>query len=165
VSRRAFLALGSNLGDRQKYLRDAIARLSAADGVTLRRASSVCETEPVGVTDQPRFLNMVIEVEVADHLAPRDLLTLAKDTEEALGRVRREKWGPREIDIDVLLVNSEQADEAGLRLPHPEMWGRAFVVVPLAELAPDLLGPEGERAADIAARLEKAQGIHAKFRL
>jgi len=165
VSRRAFLALGSNVGNREQYLRDAVARLASATGVNFLRASSVYETEPVGIADQPRFLNMVIEIEVEDRVTTRDLLSLAKRIESDLGRVRREKWGPREIDIDLLLVGEEKADEADLKLPHPEMWERAFVVVPLAELAPELRAPSGESAAQVAERLRREQGIHGQIRL
>jgi 2-amino-4-hydroxy-6-hydroxymethyldihydropteridine diphosphokinase len=165
MSRRAFLALGSNLGDRMQYVRDAIARLSAAQGVNFLRASRVYETEPIGITGQPRFLNLVIEVELADNIGPRELLALVKRTETELGRTARERWGPREIDIDVLLVGEERVAEGDLELPHPRMWERAFVMVPLAELAPQLRGPRGESAAEIAARLAKEQAIYAQLQL
>ncbi len=146
MSRRAFLALGSNLGDRRQHLRDAIARLRATAGVNLLRLSRVYETEPVGVTEQPQFLNMVAEIEIADGISGRGLLEIVKAIELELGRIERERWGPREIDIDVLLVGEEQVKEADFELPHPRMWERAFVMVPLAELAPDLRGPGGETA-------------------
>ena len=163
--RLAYLALGSNLSDRETFLRSAIARLRDAPGVNFLRASSIYETEPVGVTDQPQFLNMVVEVEVEESVTPRHLLALAKRIEVEVGRTRRERWGPREIDIDVLLVGDEQISEDDFELPHPRMWERAFVMVPLAELAPDLRGPDGRRAADEAERLAREQGIHAAIRL
>lgn len=165
ADRRAFLALGSNLGDRAQYLREAVARLGAAEGIRRLRASSVYETEPVGVTDQPCFLNMVVEVEVDERVRARDLLALAKRIEADLGRTRRERWGPREIDIDVLMVGEEQVRDGDLEVPHPRMWDRAFVMAPLAELAPGLEGPRGERAAAIAARLQRGQKLHAKIQL
>ena len=165
MSRRAFLALGSNLGDRLQHLRDAIARLRATPGVNLRRLSRVYETEPVGVTEQPQFLNMVTEIEIADGISGRDLLRTVKAIESELGRIGRDRWGPREIDIDVLLVGEEQVKEADFELPHPRMWERAFVMVPLAELAPDLPGPGGKTAGEIAARLRQEQGIHADVQL
>jgi len=165
VTRRAFLSLGSNLGDRARYLCQAVARLSRAPGVNFVRASRVYETEPMGVTDQPRFLNMVIEVELGDRLSARDLLEVAKGVEAELGRVARERWGPREIDIDLLLVGEERVSDADLEVPHPRMWERAFVMLPLAELAPDLKGPTGESAATIAQRLREEQGIHAELQL
>jgi len=161
MSRRAFLGLGSNLGDRLQYLRDALARLRSAPGVNFVRASRVYQTDPVGVTEQPRFLNLVVEVEVADELTAREVLRLVKSIEAQLGRIKREKWGPREIDIDVLRVGDEQVKDEDFELPHPQMWQRAFVMVPLAELAPDLRGPGGERAAEIAARLRREQKVDA----
>ena len=165
MSRRAFLALGSNLGDRLQHLRDAIARLRATPGVNLRRLSRVYETEPVGVTEQPQFLNMVTEIEIADGISGRDLLRTVKAIESELGRIGRDRWGPREIDIDVLMVDDEQVKDGDFELPHPRMWERGFVMVPLAELAPELRGPSGETVAQIAARLREEQGVHADVRL
>lgn len=162
MSRRAFLGLGSNLGNRRRHLRAAIARLRAAESVNLVRASSVYETEPIGPVSQPRFLNMVVEIEVEDEVTSRDLLSLAKRIETDVGRTERERWGPREIDIDVLLVGDEQIHEEEIEVPHPRMWERAFVMVPLAELAPDLKGPRDETAAQIARRVQEEQGVHAK---
>ena len=165
MARVAYLALGSNLGDREAYLRAAIARLRMAPGVNFLRASSIYETEPIGVTDQPRFLNTVVEVEMGEEMSARDLLKIAKSIECELGRIERERWGPREIDIDVLMVDDEQVKDGDFELPHPRMWERAFVMVPLAELAPELRGPSGETVAQIAARLREEQGVHADVRL
>jgi len=163
MARVSYLALGSNLGDREGYLRAAIARLRAAPGVNFLRQSRVYETEPMGVTDQPPFLNMVVEVEVDDSVRPQHLLTLARAIEAEVGRRRRARWGPREIDIDILLVGDERVKENDFELPHPRMWERAFVLVPLAELAPDLTGPGGEAIATTAERLRKEQAIHASL--
>lgn len=165
MSRRAFLGLGSNIGDREGHLRGTIARLREAQGVNFRRASRVYETEPVGVADQPRFLNMVVEVEVEDEVKTRDLLRLVKRIEEEVGRTRRERWGPREIDIDVLLVEGERVEEEDFAVPHPRMWERGFVMVPLAELEPGLEGPGGETVERIAERLRKGQRIYADIHL
>lgn len=165
MSRRAFLALGSNVGDRLQHLRDAIARLRETQGANLLRLSRVYETEPIGVTDQPRFLNTVVEVEMGEEMSARDLLKIAKSIECELGRIERERWGPREIDIDVLMVDDEQVKDGDFELPHPRMWERGFVMVPLAELAPELRGPSGETVAQIAARLREEQGVHADVRL
>ena len=165
MARHAFLALGSNLGDRRRYLRDAIARLTAAEGVNLLRQSRVYETEAVGPVEQGPFLNLVIEVELAEEITPRQLLALAKETERELGRQARVRWGPREIDIDVLLIDDEKACEPDFTLPHPRMWERAFVMAPLADLAPALPTPSGETAAELAARLGEEQGIHATVHL
>lgn len=165
MHRRAYLGLGANIGDPAKQLRDAIKRLSAADGVNLLRQSRVYETEPIGVTDQPRFLNMVVEVEIADEMAARELLVLVKQIESDVGRTKRERWGPREIDIDVLLMGEERVKEGDFEIPHPRMWERAFVMAPLAELAPEVKGPMGETVAEIAERLRREQEINAPVHL
>ncbi len=161
VSRVAYLALGANLGDRAARLREAISRLKGIEGVDVLRVSRVYETEPIGVVEQPMFLNMVVEVSVAEGTAARELLRLVKQIEVEMGRQERERWGPREIDIDVLLIGDERAEEADFELPHPRMWERAFVMVPLADLAPEMVTPGGERVVELAERLGREQGIHA----
>ncbi len=122
---RVSLALGSNLGDRAGYLRAAVEALPDA-GIMLVRASRVAETEPVGVRDQPPFLNQVLEVETS--LEPRPLLEAVKDIERRLGRTARVRWGPREIDIDILRYDSRTVDEPGLHIPHPELQNRPFLL-------------------------------------
>src|SRR5574340_1608116 len=134
MPRVAYLGLGTNLGDREGRLREAIARLDAVSGVQVGRESRIYETEPVGVTEQPRFLNMVVEAEVAEAVTPRELLRAVKQIEADMGRQRRARWGPREIDIDVLLIGEEQVSEPGCEVPHPRMWERGFVRAPLADL-------------------------------
>ena len=132
---RAFLGLGSNLGDRWGYLRAAVAALPDVVAV-----SPVYETEPVGGPGgQGPYLNLVVELDT--DLAPRSLLDLAGSLEEAAGRVRAERWGPRTLDVDVLLVGDLTVDEPDLVVPHPRMWERAFVLAPLADLAPELVPP------------------------
>ncbi len=158
--RTGYLALGTNLGDRVGHLREAMARLNAA-GVRVLRESRVYETEPVGVREQPRFLNMVVEVEVSEGRAARELLGQVKQIEREVGRQPRERWGPREIDIDVLLIGEERVSEPDLEVPHPRMWERAFVLVPLAELAPEVRGPGGETVGQLAERRRREGGIHA----
>ncbi len=165
MPRFAYLALGSNLGDRERALREAIARISAARGVNFSRASRVYETAPVGPVEQPAFLNMVIEVEVGEEVSARDLLKLAKQIESDLGRQRRERWGPREIDVDILWIEGEQVEEPDFRVPHPEMWERAFVMAPLADLAPEMRTPSGERVREAAERLRREQGVDAYLSL
>jgi len=128
---RVWLALGSNLGDRSRYLAAARDALPTA-GVTIIRQSHVAETEPVGVTDQPRFLNQVLEVETS--LEPRPLLETVKRIEEQVGRIQRQRWGPREIDIDILRYDGQQVDEPGLHIPHPELANRPFLSELLGEL-------------------------------
>lgn len=132
----AYLALGSNVGDRARALERARSLL-AERGARGLRESAVRETEPYGVTDQPRFLNQVIEVEWAG--TPRELLETAKGVEAAIGRTPARRWGPREIDVDILLFGDESVAEPDLAIPHPGLWQREFVLEPLAELRPDLV--------------------------
>lgn len=130
---RAFLALGSNLGDRRAYLKAALQRLPDVVAV-----SHLYETDPVGgPPGQGAFLNCVVELRTTR--TPRELLGIAQAAEAAAERVRRERWGPRTLDVDVLLVGDESVDEPDLVVPHPRMWERGFVLVPLADLAPELV--------------------------
>jgi 2-amino-4-hydroxy-6-hydroxymethyldihydropteridine diphosphokinase len=145
---RAFLGLGSNLGDRVGSLQRAV-DLLAEHGVRATGSSRVWETEPVGgPPGQDDFLNAVIRV-VSD-LDPPGLLTAAHRVEAALGRVRDVRWGPRTIDIDVLLVDGVSSDDPDLTIPHPRLLQRAFALLPLLELEPDPLLPNGRRALDVA---------------
>lgn len=133
----AFLALGSNLGDRLNCLTAAVRQLEANEMVRIVRVSSVYETPPVGVLEQPDFLNLVLEVRT--DLSPERLLDHALSVEAQLGRVRRERWGPRTIDIDLLWYEGVATTTPMLTLPHPRLMERAFVVMPFAEIAPQLL--------------------------
>jgi 2-amino-4-hydroxy-6-hydroxymethyldihydropteridine diphosphokinase len=162
---RVFLGLGANVGDRERNLREAMARLRAAPGVNLLRESRVYQTEPIGVTDQREFLNMVVEVEVAEGTSARELLALVRQIETEAGRKRRERWGPREIDIDILLFGEEHVVEGDFEVPHPRMWQRAFVMAPLAELEPKMKTPSGETVAEAAERLTRQQKVHANLHL
>ncbi len=139
--RRAFLGLGSNVGDRQRHLTDAIESLSGVVAV-----SPVYETDPVGGPQQDAFLNVVAEL--ATPLTPRQLLGVAHRLESAAGRVRGERWGPRTLDVDVLLVGDLRVDEPDLVVPHPRMWERRFVLAPLADLAPELVPEDLLATAD-----------------
>ena len=133
TSSRSFLGLGSNLGDRWAHLRAAVAGVP-----DLVAVSPVYETAPVGgPAGQGPFLNAVVELDTG--LGPRQLLEVCRRLEEAAGRVRSQRFGPRTLDVDVLLAGDEQVDEPDLTVPHPRMWERAFVLVPLADLAPDLV--------------------------
>jgi 2-amino-4-hydroxy-6-hydroxymethyldihydropteridine diphosphokinase len=136
VRRRAFLGLGSNLGDREATLRQGVAQLESAGDVIA--ISPLYETEPMGgPEDQGAFLNLVVELQTAD--GPRELLRRCQELENAAHRVRTVRWGPRTLDADVLLVGDLEVDEADLIVPHPRMWERRFVLAPLADLAPELV--------------------------
>ncbi len=163
--RRVFLGLGTNLGDREQNLREAIARLKTTGGVNFLRQSRVYQTEPMHIADQPEFLNMVVEVEVNEEMRPRDLLAIVKGIEKDIGRTHRERWGPREIDIDILLFGDEHIVEDDFEVPHPRMWERGFVLAPLADLTPDLVSPTGETVCAAAKRLSVEQGVHAYLHL
>ena len=142
----AFLALGSNLGDRLANLQRATDLLDGIEGIEVRRSSRVYETEPVG-PPQPEYLNAVLEVRTS--LEPSELLAACLGVEDALGRVRRERWGPRTVDVDVLTYGDEDVDEPDLTIPHPRMHERGFVLAPLLELTADPRLPGGRRVADL----------------
>jgi len=152
-TRRALLGLGSNMGDRVEFLRTAVAAIP--DVVAI---SSAFETDPVGGVEQDPFLNIVVELDTS--LSPRELLQVCRDCESAAERVRVIRWGPRTLDVDVLWVDGETVDDPDLEVPHPRMFERAFVLVPLADLAPDLL-PDGYDAGAAA----EAEGVRAVGRL
>jgi 2-amino-4-hydroxy-6-hydroxymethyldihydropteridine diphosphokinase len=139
---RAFLGLGSNVGDRRRFLRDAIATL----GETVRAVSDVYETEPVGGPDQDLYLNLVVELD--SDMTPRELLGLCHRLEGAADRVRTVRWGPRTLDVDVLWIEGVEVDTPDLQVPHPRMWRRRFVLAPLAELAPDVVTPDALEHAE-----------------
>lgn len=130
---RAFLGLGTNLGDRRRYLVDAVEAIP-----DLVAVSAVYETEPVGGPEQDAFLNIVVELATA--LDPYELLELCRQLERAAGRERRVRWGPRTLDVDVLWIEGIHMRDPELTVPHPRMYQRNFVVVPLLEIAPDLSG-------------------------
>jgi 2-amino-4-hydroxy-6-hydroxymethyldihydropteridine diphosphokinase len=143
----AFLGLGSNLGDRLTNLQGAVDLLQDEPGLRVTASSRVWETVPVGGPPQPDYLNAVVRVET--DLSARDLLDAAHRVEARLGRVRKERWGARSIDVDLLLFDEERIDEADLVVPHPRMHQRAFVLLPLLELAPDPFLPDGTRLKDV----------------
>ena len=147
---RAYVGLGGNLGDRRSYLEGALELLRADTGIRVAAVSSFRETDPVGYVDQPRFLNAVAAVET--ELPPRELLERLLAVERALGRERTgPRYGPRAIDLDLLLYGDEVIDEPGLVVPHPRLAERAFVLEPLAELAPELALPDGRRVRELLA--------------
>ena len=135
---RAYVALGSNLGDREENLRTALKHLQE-NGVEVIKTSTFIETEPYGVTDQPGFVNAVCQVET--ELAPLELLRLLLNIEQEMGRVRLRRWGERNIDLDLLLYEDAVLESEELTLPHPDMQNRDFVLIPLAEIAGEVVHP------------------------
>jgi len=138
---RAFLGLGSNLGERRELLAAAVAAIP-----DLVAVSPLYETDPVGGPEQGAFLNLVVELDTP--MSARELLVLCSELEAAADRVREVRWGPRTLDVDVLWVDGETVAEPDLEVPHPRMWGRRFVLAPLRDLAPDLVAPEQVEAAE-----------------
>ena len=149
----AALGLGGNVGDVASAFVEALERLDSAEGVRLALLSSVYRTAPWGKLDQPDFLNMAALVETT--LPARALLALCLEVERGLGRERRERWGPRLIDIDILTYGEATIDESDLKVPHPRLAERAFALAPLAEIAPRLM-VGGRTVADWLARVERA---------
>jgi len=147
----AYLSLGANLGDASATIAEALKRIEAGGGQVVARSSDYA-TPPWGKLDQPPFVNVCAEIKTK--LTAFGLLDLCLATEVSLGRTRAEKWGPRTIDIDVLCYDTQTADEPDLILPHPRMATRAFVLVPLAEIAPMLL-VEGMRSDALTAKLDQ----------
>jgi 2-amino-4-hydroxy-6-hydroxymethyldihydropteridine diphosphokinase len=133
---RAYVGLGANLGPKEVTLLRAVDLLAAEDGIEVLELSELRETAPVGVVDQPEFLNGALALETS--LTPRELLDVLLRVEHELGRVRGERWGPRTIDLDLLVYGGETVDEPGLRVPHPRLHERRFALEPLAELEPEL---------------------------
>jgi len=149
---RAYVGLGANLGGREVTLEHALALLDAVPGVEVRAVSTLRETDPVGVVDQPRFLNGAVAVDTT--LSARELLDGLLAIERALGRERGERWGPRIVDLDLLLYGDEVVDEPGLRVPHPRLHERRFALEPLAELDPGLEIPGRGRVSALLAALD-----------
>ena len=150
---RAYVALGSNLGDRERMLELALERLRQEPGIDVVRVSSFRETEPVGFRDQPPFLNAVAALETS--LPPRALLERQLAIERSLGRTRDgQRFGPRTIDLDLLVYGDAVVQEPGLSVPHPRLAERRFVLEPLAELDADLVVPSHGRVSELLARLD-----------
>jgi 2-amino-4-hydroxy-6-hydroxymethyldihydropteridine diphosphokinase len=156
-----FLSLGSNVGDRLEYLQLAVQALREVNGIRIQNISGIYETDPVGYVDQPAFLNMVIEGET--DFSATALLEEIMRIEQKLGRKRDVRWGPRTIDIDILLYGTQIIQEANLEIPHPRMMDRSFVLVPLAEVASDCLIPTGKdiyiTPLELLAKVEDKSGV------
>lgn len=141
----AYISLGSNMGDKEQSLQHAVQLLHKQQYVKVTKVSSIYDTDPVGYEDQDVFLNIVIEVETT--LTAEQLLIVCQEIEQELKRVRIIRWGPRTIDLDILLYNHENIETETLIVPHPRMHERAFVLVPLVEIAPDAKLPSTNRLA------------------
>lgn len=159
VEQFAFLGLGSNLGDRLETLQRAVDLLDADRRTRVDAVSSVYETAPVGGPPQDDFLNLAARV--ATRRSPLALLALCHAVESALGRVRRERWGPRTIDVDILLYDEREVDVHRLRIPHPRLTQRAFALVPLVEVAPGQRLPDGRSLPAAVAALAPIEGLTA----
>lgn len=162
----AYIGLGSNLGDREKNLQNAITRIRGKEGIRIIRISSFYESDPWGVKEQPRFLNCVVEVETS--LEPRSLLQSLLSIEGEMGRRRGRRWGPRLIDIDLLLYDSvviHDESPEGLILPHPEMHRRKFVLLPLLELIPDAIHPKIKKPLKSFLNLQRKDKTHDRMEI
>lgn len=155
ITHRAFISLGSNLGNRLGNLRGAIAAIREMPGLSITATSSVYETEPLGNRAQPKFINAVIEV--GCELSPAELLSVLQRIEKHMGRERQGKWEPRVIDLDIIYFGDRVLASEDLIVPHPEAARRAFVLEPLAEIAPDFVDPvEGKPVRELLERLDRA---------
>lgn len=164
AAERCYIGLGSNIGDRRGALESALARLQGREGIEVTAVSSAWETSPVGPVAQADFLNAAAELKTS--LAPRRLLEALLSTEREHGRERRQRRGPRSLDLDLLLVGDRRLEEPGLTIPHPCLASRLFVLVPLLEIAPDLVHPvSGERLAGVLAGLETGERVRRAGRL
>jgi 2-amino-4-hydroxy-6-hydroxymethyldihydropteridine diphosphokinase len=154
----AYLGLGSNMGDRQAHLEAGVAAIGRLEGNGVLQRSPLYESEPWGPVEQPNYLNMVIEISTA--LPPEELLRLCKEIEKQQGRVPGERWGPRPLDIDILLYEDWRIHTESLAVPHPRMWERAFVLRPLADIAPGLRGPDGRSIIELLEQESiRSQGV------
>ncbi|RIL73104.1 2-amino-4-hydroxy-6-hydroxymethyldihydropteridine diphosphokinase [Staphylococcus devriesei] len=140
---QAYLGLGSNIGEREQQLQEAINMLNNTDGIEVVNVSPIYETAPVGYTEQPNFLNLCIEI--ATELTPQALLKSCFEVEQRLHRVRKIRWGPRTLDVDILLYEDNIIEEDNLVVPHPRMSERAFVLIPLNDIASDKIEPRSQK--------------------
>lgn len=154
----AFLGLGSNEGDRLDHLQAAVNLLHAEPGVHVDAVSSVYETDPVGGPEQDPYLNLAVRI--ATRLSPRSLLRRCAEVERRLGRVRTVRWGPRIIDVDILLYGRRTVSTRRLQVPHPRLADRPFALIPLIEVGPGMTYPDGTTLTALLARLAPVEGVH-----
>lgn len=162
--KRAYISLGSNIGNKEENVSDAILLIARTEGIRVCRKSSLYITAPWGKTDQEDFINQVIEIETT--LSPLDLLHVLQGIEIKLGRLRNEKWGPRKIDLDILLYGQENIHLQELVVPHPYMFERLFVLIPLQEIEPELIFPDGSRIREVLDRVsQQEEAAHSVLKL
>ncbi len=157
MKNRVFIGVGSNIQDRAFYLKEAIKALENHEVIELLNYSSIYETEPIGFTDQDSFLNMVVEISTS--LSPKEILSVIQKIELSLGRNREIKWGPRTLDLDILLYNQENIVSEDLIVPHPRMHERAFVIIPLFEIDQELT-LNGRKVKETYMELLGRDGVH-----
>ncbi|AZB41216.1 2-amino-4-hydroxy-6-hydroxymethyldihydropteridine diphosphokinase [Bacillus sp. FJAT-42376] len=157
MSAAVYLALGSNMGDRESYLMDAIKLLNEDPGIEVIKQSSIYETDPVGFTEQSAFLNMAVEI--VSSYSPDELLDKTQHIEQCLGRTRKIRWGPRTLDLDILLYNHENIETERLIVPHPRMKERAFVLIPLYEINSHVSIPASQPISVIIDQLSDKEGV------
>ncbi|MEH6940665.1 2-amino-4-hydroxy-6-hydroxymethyldihydropteridine diphosphokinase [Bacillus sp. JJ722] len=154
----AYLSLGSNLDDRLLYLHDAVRLLHDNEHIEVMDVSSLYETDPVGYTDQGNFLNIVVKLKTT--YTAEQLLSVSQSIENQLGRKRIIRWGPRTVDLDILLFNHENIETDGLSVPHPRMHERAFVIIPLVEVEPNIQLPTtGQFLNEVLERMPDKEGV------
>jgi 2-amino-4-hydroxy-6-hydroxymethyldihydropteridine diphosphokinase len=152
MKRRVFIGLGSNIGPKRQNIKNAGEKIAALEGVEIINESSLYNTSPWGKTDQQDFINQVVELET--NLSPWKLLNELQQIEIKMGRQRLEKWGPRTIDLDILLYGDEIIESEELTIPHPYIGKRLFVLVPLEEINSELIFPDGTRIKEVLDRAE-----------
>jgi len=158
----AYIGLGSNLGNRKENLMKAVEYLRSHGEIEVEALSSVYETAPVGVKDQPPFLNMAVKIKTV--LEARNLLETLKRIEERMGRRRTKRWGPRVIDLDILLFDRKSIRSSCLQVPHPRILERAFVLIPLLEIDPEISLPDGTLLKDAISRIDTAEQAVSLFK-
>lgn len=155
MKNRVYISLGSNVGNKRKNICEARLLIARIKGTKISRMSSLYNTAPWGKTDQDAFINQVIEIET--ELSSLELLHSLQDIEIKLGRLRNEKWGPRVIDLDILLYGQEVINEQELTVPHPYMFARLFVLIPLQEIEPEIVFPDGTKIREVLYRVSQQE--------